>query len=559
MAKKTKTQHNQNKLKIIPLGGLHEVGKNMTVFEYGEDIMILDCGMTFPTTDMLGIDCVIPDFAYLRDKADRIKGLVLTHSHEDHIGGVPFLLKEFNIPIYASPLTQGFLKFKFKEHKITDYQFFDLVPGEKIKLGCFEIEPLHVTHSVADSMAMIIDTPVGRVFHTGDFKFDYTPIDDNPTDIAKIAQIGQKGVLLLMSDSTNAVREGFSESEKVIKENLETIFKKNTHRFIITTFSSNVHRVQSILDLAYENGRKVAVTGRSMENMIKVASELGYLTVPPNTMITLKQAKLYKNSEVVILTTGSQGEPTSALTRIAEGQHKEIKISSDDIVILSSSIIPGNELGVYDIINEIMALGGQVIYSEIADVHASGHAKREELKLMLALMKPKFFMPVHGEIRLLVSHSELAQELGVDRNHIIVAENGSVLELSKRSFKQSDETVQAGAVLVDGLGIGDVGAKVLSERRSLSTGGIIILAAVFDDTDRIVSDIQLYTKGLIYVKEYGQVLDRARAELYNTLDDAYAQKKSKDQIKEILEATLKNFIYKEINRNPVIVPVFMEV
>lgn len=562
MAKKTKTQKTQNtqrKLKIIPLGGLHEVGKNMTVFEYGEDIMILDCGMTFPTTDMLGIDCVIPDFAYLRDKADRIKGLVLTHSHEDHIGGVPFLLKEFNIPIYASPLTQGFLKFKFKEHKITDYQFFDLVPGEKIKLGCFEIEPLHVTHSVADSMAMIIDTPVGRVFHTGDFKFDYTPIDDNPTDIAKIAQIGQKGVLLLMSDSTNAVREGFSESEKVIKENLETIFKKNTHRFIITTFSSNVHRVQSILDLAYENGRKVAVTGRSMENMIKVASELGYLTVPPNTMITLKQAKLYKNSEVVILTTGSQGEPTSALTRIAEGQHKEIKISSDDIVILSSSIIPGNELGVYDIINEIMALGGQVIYSEIADVHASGHAKREELKLMLALMKPKFFMPVHGEIRLLVSHSELAQELGVDRNHIIVAENGSVLELSKRSFKQSDETVQAGAVLVDGLGIGDVGAKVLSERRSLSTGGIIILAAVFDDTDRIVSDIQLYTKGLIYVKEYGQVLDRARAELYNTLDDAYAQKKSKDQIKEILEATLKNFIYKEINRNPVIVPVFMEV
>ena len=559
MAKKTKTQNKQNKLKIIPLGGLHEVGKNMTVFEFGEDIVILDCGMTFPTTDMLGIDCVIPDFSYLRDKADRIKGLVLTHSHEDHIGGVPFLLKEFDIPIYASPLTQGFLKIKFKEHKITDFTFHDLVPGEKINLGCFGIEALHVTHSVADSMALIIDTPVGRVFHTGDFKFDYTPIDDHPTDIAKIAQIGQKGVLLLMSDSTNAVREGFSESEKVIKENLETIFKKNTHRFIITTFASNVHRVQSILDLAYENGRKVAVTGRSMENMIKVASELGYLKVPPNTLITLKQAKLYKNSEIVILTTGSQGEPMSALTRIAEGQHKEIKISSDDIVILSSSIIPGNELGVYDIINEIMALGGQVIYSEIADVHASGHAKREELKLMLALMKPKFFMPVHGEIRLLVSHSELAQELGIDKNHIIVAENGSVLELSKRSFKLSSETVQAGAVLVDGLGIGDVGAKVLSERKSLSTGGIIILAAVFDDSGRIVSDIQLYTKGLIYVKEYGQVLDRARAVLYNTLDDAYADKKNKEQIKEILEATLKNFIYKEINRNPVIVPVFMEV
>ncbi len=557
--KTTKTTNKQTKLRIIPLGGLHEVGKNMTVFEYGEDIFILDCGMTFPTTDMLGIDCVIPDFSYLRDKADRIKGLVLTHSHEDHIGGVPFLLKEFNIPIYASPLTQGFLKIKFKEHKITGCKFYDLVPGEKISLGCFEIEALHVTHSVADSMAIIIDTPVGRIFHTGDFKFDYTPIDDRPTDIAKIAQIGQKGVLLLMSDSTNAVREGFSESEKVIKENLEIIFKKNSHRPIITTFASNVHRVQSILDLAYENGRKVAITGRSMENMIKVASELGYLSVPPNTIITIKQAKLYKNSEIVVLTTGSQGEPTSALTRIAEGQHKEIKITPDDVVILSSSIIPGNELGVYDVINEIMALGGQVIYSEIADVHASGHAKREELKLMLALMKPKYFMPVHGEIRLLISHSELAQEMGVDKNHIIVAENGSVMELSKRSFKLSSETVQAGAVLVDGLGIGDVGAKVLSERKSLSEGGIIILAAVFDESNRIVSDIQLHTKGLIYVKEYGQVLDRARAELYNALDDAYKHKQNKEQIKEMLESTLKNFIYKEINRNPVIVPVFMEV
>ena len=555
----TKKKREQKKIRIIPLGGLHEVGKNMTLFEYGEDILIIDCGMTFPTIDMLGIDCVIPDFAYLRENSDKIRGLVITHSHEDHMGGVPFFLKEFNVPIYASPLTQGFLKYKFKEHKITDYQFFDLVPGEKIKLGVFEVEPLHVTHSVADSMALIIDTPVGRIFHTGDFKFDYTPIDDRPTDIAKIAQIGQKGVLLLMSDSTNAVREGFSESEKVIKNNLEIIFKKNTHRFIITTFSSNVHRVQSILDLASENGRKVAVTGRSMENMIKVASDLGYLSIPPNTLITLKQAKQYKNSELVILTTGSQGEPLSSLSRIAYGQHKDIKITNDDVVILSSSVVPGNELSVYDLINQIMALGAQVIYSEIADVHASGHARREELKLMLALMKPKYFMPIHGEIRLLISHSELAQEMGVDKNNIVVAENGSVLELSSRKFKLTDETVQAGAILVDGLGIGDVGAKVLGERRLLSQGGIIILAAVFDDSQRIVSDIQLHTKGLIYVKEYGQVLDKARAVLYNTLDECYAKKKNKEQIKEILETTLRNFIYKEINRNPVIVPVFMEV
>ena len=556
---KKKEQKEKKVLRIIPLGGLHEVGKNMTLLEYGDDMLIIDCGMTFPTTDMLGIDCVIPDFTYLRDKADKIKGLVLTHSHEDHIGGVPFFLKEFNVPIYASPLTQGFLKFKFKEHKITEYNFHDLVPGQQINLGCFKIEAIHVTHSVADSMALIIDTPVGRIFHTGDFKFDHTPIDDNPTDILRIAQIGQKGVLLLMSDSTNAVREGFSESEKVIKANFETIFKKNTHRFIITTFSSNVHRVQSILDLAYENNRKVAVTGRSMENMIKVASDLGYLNIPPNTLITLKQAKLYKNSELVILTTGSQGEAASALTRIAYGQHKDIKITSDDVVILSSSIVPGNELGVYDLINKIMSMGAQVIYSEVADVHASGHAKKEELKLMLALIKPKYFMPVHGEIRLLVSHSELAQEMGIDKNKIVIAENGSVVELTSRKFKLTGDTVQAGAILVDGLGIGDVGAKVLSERKALSEGGLIVLAAVFDDSQRIVSDIQLYTKGLIYVKEYGQVLDKARAVLYNALDDAYAQKKNKDQIKELLETTLKSFIYKEINRHPVIVPVFMEV
>ena len=561
MAKKKteETKKVQKKLRIIPLGGLHEVGKNMTLFEYGDDIVIIDCGMTFPTTDMLGIDCVIPDFTYLYDKADKIRGLVLTHSHEDHIGGVPFILKEFDIPIYASPLTQGFLQYKLKEHKITGVKFHDLVPGETIELGCFKIEALHVTHSVADSMALLIETPMGKVFHTGDFKFDYTPLDDRPTDIARIAQIGHQGVLLLMSDSTNAIREGFSESEKVIKENLETIFKKNTHRFIVTTFASNVHRVQSILDLAYENGRKVAITGRSMENMVKVASELGYLTVPPNTVITLKQAKLYKNSEIVILTTGSQGEPSSALTRIAYGQHKEIKVGKDDVVILSSSIIPGNELGVYDIINVLMASGAQVIYSEVADVHASGHAKREELKLMLALIKPKFFMPVHGEIRLLISHSELAQEMGIDKNSIVIGENGSVIELTKRKIKLSEETVQAGAILVDGLGIGDVGASVLGERKALSEGGLIVLAAVFDNSGRIVSDIQLHTKGLIYVRDYGQVLDRARAELYNALDDAYAARKNKDQIKSLLETTLKNYIYKEINRNPVIVPVYMEV
>ena len=556
MVKNTKER---KKLKIIPLGGLHEVGKNMTLFEYGDDIVIIDCGMTFPNSDMLGIDCVIPDFAYVRENASKIKGLVITHAHEDHVGGVPFLLKEFNIPIYASPLVQGLLKIKFREHKITGYRFHDLVPGNEIKLGQFKVEALHVTHSVADAMALLLTTPVGNIFHTGDFKFDYTPIDGRPTDIARIAKIGQDGVLLLMSDSTNAGREGFSKSEKDIKDNFETIFKKNTHRLIVTTFSSNIHRIQSIIDIAHENDRKVAITGRSMENMVKVASELGYLSLPPNTVITLKQAKQFKGDQLVILTTGSQGEPTSALTRIAAGQHKDIKITKDDVVILSSSIIPGNELGVYDIINEIMALGAQVIYSENAKVHTSGHASREELKLMFALLKPKFFMPIHGEIRLLVSHSELAQEMGLENNNIVLAENGSVIELTKSRIKLSSETVQAGAVLVDGLGIGDVGSKVLGERKALSEGGLVVLSAVFDSSGRIISDIQLHTKGLIYVKEYGQVLDQARAVMYNALDTAYSQKKKKDQIKEILETTLKNFIYKEFNRTPVIVPVYMEV
>lgn len=549
----------KKKLRIIPLGGLHEVGKNMTLLEYGSDIIIIDCGMTFPNSDMLGIDCVIPDFTYVEENAERIRGLIITHAHEDHVGGVPYLLKQINVPIYASPLAAGLLKFKFKEHKITDVKVNPLEEGVKLTLGCFEIEPVHVTHSVADSFALSIDTPVGRIFHTGDFKFDYTPIDGRPTDVAKLAKIGQDGVKLLLADSTNAMREGFSDSEQKIKENLETVFKKNSKRIILTTFSSNVHRMQSVFDLAFENGRKVAVTGRSMENMVKVASELGYLNVPPNTLITIKQAKQYKYDQIVILTTGSQGEPSSALARIASGQHKEVKITKNDVVVMSSSVVPGNDTEVYDIINSLMAQGAEVIYNENSVVHTSGHAKREELKLMQALLKPQFFMPVHGEIRLLISHASLAQEMGMDENNIVIANNGNVIELTKDKIKISDETVPADGILVDGLGIGDVGSKVLAERKALSISGLVVLSAVFDESERIVSDIQLYSKGFIYVKEYGQLLDRARAALYNALEEAYNTGKNKEQIQEMLETTLKSFIYKEINRSPVIVPVFMEV
>lgn len=554
-----KPKKEKKKLNIIALGGLHEVGKNMTVLEYGSDMIIIDCGMTFPNSDMLGIDCVIPDFTYVIENAERIRGLIITHAHEDHIGGVPYLLKDVNVPIYASPLVQGLLKIKFKEHKITNVKMYDLEECSTYDLGCFRIEPIHVTHSVADSFALAIDTPVGRIFHTGDFKFDYTPIDGNPTDIARLAELGNEGIKLLLADSTNATREGFSDSEKKIKSSLADIFRGNTKRIIVTTFSSNIHRIQSVMDLAAENGRKVAVTGRSMENMVKVAAELGYLKVPSNTLIPLKQSKQYSGSELVILTTGSQGEASSALSRIAMGQHKDVKITKNDIVILSSSIVPGNDIGVYDLINSLMAAGAEVIYTENAKVHASGHARREELKLMHALLKPQFFMPIHGEIRLLMSHAQLAEEMGMDPKNIVISENGSIVELYNDRIRISEETVPAGAILVDGLGIGDVGTSVLSERRALSTSGLLVISAVFDNSNRIVSDIQLHSRGFIYVKNYGQLLDRARAELYNALEDAYEDNKSKEEIKQILIDKLKNFIYKNINRSPVIVPVFMEV
>ena len=565
MARTQRTKPNNRrrpvkKLKVIPLGGLHEVGKNMTLLEYGEDILVIDCGMSFPNSEQYGIDAVIPDFSYLIENARKIRGLIITHAHEDHIGGVPYLLKQLDVPIFGSRLTIGFIRHKLKEHKINNAKLVEIESDKQFKLGCFTINPIHTTHSVADSFAFCIDTPAGKIFHTGDFKIDYTPVDSEPIALGKIAKIGDEGVLLLMADSTNAMRKGYTPSEQNVGISLGNIFAQTPQRIIIATFSSNVHRIQRIIDIAVANGRKVAVSGRSMENTINIAKELGYLNIPANTLIPLKQVKQYKDSKLVIITTGSQGEPMSALYRVAAGGHKDISVRKGDVIILSSSPVPGNEKGVYNLINTLMEKGAKVIYSDIAETHVSGHACEEELKLMHTLIHPKFFMPVHGEVRHLISHAKIAEDLGMSPKNIFYAQNGSILELTKDRAKLSAETVAASDVLVDGLGVGDVGAAVLNERKVLSESGVVVISAVFDAaTDELINGPEIKTKGLIYVKEYGEMLRQAQEQIIEAVNDAIDEGKSRAAIEKIMVDTLKKFIYKRINRDPVIVPVFMEV
>ncbi|MBQ9891328.1 MAG: ribonuclease J [Firmicutes bacterium] len=555
-----KKKQQTKKLRIIPLGGLHEVGKNCTALEYGEDIIVIDCGMSFPDDEMLGVDSVIPDFAYLVENAAKVRGVLITHAHEDHIGGVPYLLKQINVPVYGSRLTVGFIKHKLKEHKLTGAKLVEIEPGQIRDFGCFKVEAVHMTHSVADSFGFSIKTPVGTVFHTGDFKVDYTPVDGSPIDLAKLGRIGQDGVQLLMCDSTNALRPGYTKSEEAVGSSLASIIRNTNQRIIIATFSSNVHRVQKIIDIAAENNRKVAVSGRSMENNVNIAQDLGYLNIPPGCMIPLKDIGKVKDSQLVIITTGSQGEPMSALYRMSEGTHKNVKIKKNDLVILSSNPVPGNERDVSDIVNALIEEGADVIYNDIAETHVSGHACQEELKLIHTLLKPKFFMPVHGEIRHLMGHVKLAKGLGMAENHMLIASNGDVVELTRRSMKLSADKVPASPVLVDGLGVGDIGNSVLNERKVLSVSGLIVLAAAFDAaTGEMVSGPELHTKGLIYVKEYGKVLDEARAEILNNVDKAVAEHKKLGAIQKIMIDTLKSYIYKKTNRSPVIVPVFMEV
>lgn len=548
------------KLKVIPLGGLHEIGKNMTLLEYGDDIIAIDCGMMFPNQDQYGIDAVIPDFTYLIENSKKFKAVFITHAHEDHIGGVAYLLKQFNVPIFCSKLAEGFIKNRLKEHKSVNPKFKQIKEGETIKIGCFKVSPIRTTHSVADSYALVIDTPVGKVFHTGDFKVDYTPVDNHPFNVGKFAKIGDDGVLLLMADSTNAVKSGYTLSEQTVGESLGNIFAKTKNRIIIATFSSHIHRLQEIVDLAHKHRRKVAVSGRSMESTFQIAKELGYLNIPANTMISLGQIKDFNPSEIVVVTTGSQGEPLSALNRMAIGEHKNIKIQKDDVIVLSSSPIPGNEKDVYNIVNTLMEKGANVLYSDNAHTHVSGHACQEELRLLQRLIHPKFFMPVHGEVRHLISHAKIAEESGMKSRNIILAQNGCVLELTKDRAKLAAELVPANPVLVDGLGVGDVGAAVLHERRILSESGVVVISATFDvATDELLSGPIIKTKGLIYVKEYGQMLEDAKILIDKEVQRAYEDGKTRTAIEKIMVDTLKKYIYKQINREPVIVPVFMEV
>lgn len=547
-------------LKIIPLGGLHEIGKNITALEYGDDIVLVDCGTCFPDDDMYGIDMVIPDFTYLKENKKKIKGLVITHGHEDHIGGVPYLIREMSIPVYGTRLPLGLIKNKLDEHGLKA-KLHKFEVGNTIKLGCFKFEAIRTTHSIADSLCLAIDTPVGKIFHTGDFKIDYTPVDGEPIDLAHFAEIGKKGVLLLMADSTNATREGYTRSEKLVGETLETIFRGSTARIIIATFSSNVHRIQKIIDNAVLCKRKVAVSGRSMEKVTELATELGYLRIPKGTLVGLNEAKSIPDEKLVIITTGSQGEPMSALTRMANSEHRAVEIKAGDKIILSSTPVPGNEKTVSNVVNKLIEKGADVIYSDIADTHVSGHACREELKLIHSLIKPKFFMPVHGESMHLQAHAKLAKDLGMNGNDIFTLKNGDCLNLTQRRARIIKEAAPAGGINIDGLGVGDVGNIVLRDRKMLSEGGLIIAIASVDRvTRRVVGGPDIISRGFVYVRENEGLIDEATEIVRETLkrceDDNL---KDWNGMRSAVRDDLRRFIYNKTERNPVILPIFMEV
>ena len=499
----------KSRLKIIPLGGLHEVGKNITVFQYDNEMIVVDCGLSFPEDDMLGVDLVIPDITYIIKNQEKLKGMVITHGHEDHIGSVPYFLKQVNTPIYGTRLTLGLIKNKLEEHRLVDSTKLNEVnPGETIKLGKhFKVEFIQSSHSIPDSVMLAIHTPVGTVLHTGDFKVDYTPMDGKIMDFGRLAELGNKGVLALMSDSTNAERKGFTMSESTVGEVFEKLFTNCTKRIVVATFASNVHRVQQIVNCAVKYGRKIAVCGRSMINMITTARELGYIECPDNLFIDIDMINNYTDDQLLIITTGSQGETMSALTRMASGTHRKVKITPNDLVIISANPIPGNEKNVSKVIDSLMQIGAEVVYSALEDVHVSGHACQEEQKLILALTKPKYFIPVHGEYRHLIAHSETAKLMGVPKENIFKLENGKILEMDKNSAEFTG-MVQSGIILVDGLGIGDVGNVVLRDRQHLSQDGLIIIVMTMDSSSgEIVSGPDVISRGFVYVRESENLMD----------------------------------------------------
>ena len=552
----------KSKLKIIPLGGLHEIGKNITVFEYENEIIVVDCGLSFPEDDMLGIDLVIPDITYLEKNVDKIKGLVITHGHEDHIGSIPYLLKKINVPIYATKLTVGLIKNKLEEHKLLrTTELHEVTQGETVKLGKnFKVEFIRSSHSIPDSVMLGITTPAGTILHTGDFKVDFTPIDGKIMDFGRIAELGEQGILALMSDSTNSERKGFTMSESSVGEVFDKLFLHCTKRIVVATFASNVHRVQQIVNAAIKYNRKIAVCGRSMINMITTARELGYIECPENLFIDIDMIKNYTDEQLVIITTGSQGEPMSALTRMAAGDHRKVKITPNDLVIISATPIPGNEKFVSKVIDDLMQIGAEVVYSALEDVHVSGHACQEEQKLIIALAKPKYFIPVHGEYRQLIAHSETAQSMGIDKDNIIMLQNGRVLEINEDSVEFTG-TVQSGRVLVDGLGVGDVGNIVLRDRQHLSQDGLIIIVLTMDgSTGDVIAGPDVISRGFVYVRESENLMDDVKAVVRHEVKKC-EEKEIRDwsTIKTTVRENLRDYIFAKTKRNPMIIPIIMEV
>ncbi|WP_324824094.1 ribonuclease J [Sinanaerobacter sp. ZZT-01] len=547
-------------IKLIPLGGLNEIGKNITVLESKNDLMIIDCGLSFPDDEMYGIDIVIPDFSYLIKNREKIRGMVLTHGHEDHIGAIPYLLKEINLPIYGTRLTLGLVENKLKEHGIKG-NLNVITAGDTVKLGDFKVQTIRTTHSIADAICLAIDTPAGRVFHTGDFKIDYTPLDGEPIDFHRLAEIGNKGVLLMLADSTNAERKGYTASEKTVGVTLENIFRSYNTRILIATFSSNVHRVQKIIDTALKFKRKVAISGRSMLNVVNISIELGYLKVPDGVLVDINKIKNIKDSELVIITTGSQGEPMSALARMASNDHKAVQIKKGDVVVLSSSPVPGNEKTVSNIVNKLFEKGAEVIYNDIADIHVSGHACAEELKLVHSLIKPKYFLPVHGEYRHLRQHSLIAENLGMRKDHIFILENGQVLSLRRNKVEKCKEEVPCSSVMVDGLGVGDVGNIVLRDRKLLSEAGlIIVVAGIQKGTGMVTSGPDIISRGFVYVRESEDLIDSARKVVEARLERCHSEGvRDWAALKVAVRDELRNFIYQRTKRSPVILPIFLEV
>ena len=552
---------NANKVKVMALGGLNEIGKNMTVIEYKDEIVVIDAGLSFPEDEMLGVDIVIPDITYLLKNKDKVKGIFITHGHEDHIGALPYILKKIDVPVYGTRLSIGLIEVKLKEHKLNNVKLNVVTPKQIIKLRNISVEFIQNNHSIPGSCSLAIHTEQGVIFHTGDFKIDLTPIDGDVMDIHRICELGSQGVLLLLSDSTNVGKPGFTMSEKTVGAGLDDLFRKGQNsRIIVATFASNIHRLQQIINMAVKFNRKVAISGRSMVNVVGVARELGYLDMEDDTLIDLNDISKYKDEELVIITTGTQGEPMSALARMSSSEHKKVEIKRGDLVIISAHPIPGNEKLISKVINLLFEKGAQVVYNDIADIHVSGHAAQEDLKLIHRMVKPKFFMPVHGEFRMLKRHSDLAQELGMKEENIFVMQTGQVLELDKNSAKITT-TVPTGNVLVDGLGVGDVGNIVLRDRKHLSEDGLmIVVVTISKEEGKVLAGPDIISRGFVYVRESEDLMDGAKDIIKSVLNEC-EEKNIKEwaYLKNNIKENLKEYLYTKTKRNPMILPIIMEV